>query len=335
MAAVLEIKSNAIESPTADASFDPYGRLLRMLMPSLRGVVVHDGFSNLIWASDEWDLADDPDIIKDTIANALTDPAEYSGIVRTLDADRAVYSFAMRGEHIELLGVVSLIARLSGTQTEARPLQTVRQLVQPALECLRLELSLRSKLGSRERDLDVRERDLDLMLEISSHQSAAGSDSDEFSLILKTGLERMGCALAALWVPDKNIALSLTRSGQPMSPESLNRAQHHLMAWMQLQQRTIVINHISKVASDVAAPYKILAGPVRHPSERGMGVLALFNPPSAQDFDLPQTRVAEMLAKRSTNIIQAQYDTSTGLMTRQAFERHSSGVLAAAAPAGC
>jgi diguanylate cyclase (GGDEF)-like protein len=328
MAALLEIKSTAIETPAADASFDPYGRLLRMLMPSLRGVVVHDGFSNLVWASDEWDLSDEPDVIKDTISIALADPADFAGLVRTLDADRAVYSFAIRGEHIELLGVVSLIARLSGKLTEARPLQTVRQLVQPALECLRRELSLRSKLGSRERDLDVRERDLDLMLEISSHQSAASSDSDEFSLIMKTGLERMGCALAALWVPDKNIALSLTRSGQPMSAESLQRAQHHLMAWMQLQQRTIVVNHISKVASDVAAPYKILACPVRHPSERVMGVLALFNPPSAADFDLHQTRIAEVLAKRATSIIQAQYDASTGLMTRQAFERQASALLA-------
>ena len=326
MAAVLDIMPTAIEKPAADASFDPYGRLLRVLMPSLRGVVVHDGFANLMWTSDEWDL-DEPDIIKEAIANALSDTAEFAGIVRTLDADRAVYSFAVRGEHIELLGVVSLVARLSGSLTEARPIQTVRQLVQPALECLRRELALRSRLGSRERDLDVRERDLDLMLEISSHQSAAASDTDEFSLIMKTGLERMGCALAALWVPDKNIALSLTRSGQPMSPESLQRAQHHLMAWMQLQQRTIVINHISKVASDVAAPYKILACPVRHSSERVMGVLALFNPPSAQDFDLHQTRIAEVLAKRATSIIQAQYDSSTGLMTRQAFERQASALL--------
>ena len=95
----------------------------------------------------------------------------------------------------------------------------------------------------------------------------------------------MGCALAALWVPDKNISLSLTQSGAPMAPEALQRAQHHLMAWMQMQQRTIVINHISKVATDVAAPFKILACPIRHRSERVMGVLALFNPPSAPDFD--------------------------------------------------
>jgi diguanylate cyclase (GGDEF)-like protein len=330
MATVLDIKSNTVESPAADGSFDPYGRLLRMLMPSLRGIVVHDGYSNLVWASDEFDLSDEPQIINDTIANALADTADFPGIARTIDADRVVYSFAVRGEHIELMGVVSLIVRLSGTQLEPRPLQSIRQLVQPALECLRRELTLRAKLGSSERDLGIRERDLELMMEISSNQSITASDADEFSLILKTGLDRMGCALAALWVPDKNISVSLTRSGQPMSPEALLRARHHLMAWMQLQQRTIVINHISKVASEVAAPYKILACPIRHHSERVMGVLALFNPPSAADFDIQQTRVAEMLAKRSTAIIQAQYDTSTGLMTRQAFERQATGLIGSA-----
>jgi diguanylate cyclase (GGDEF)-like protein len=191
------------------------------------------------------------------------------------------------------------------------------------LECLRRELSLRLQLGSREQDLGGRERDLSLMLQMSSKQGVTASDADEFDLILKTGLEHMNCALAALWVPDKQIAMTLTRSGQPMSVESLNRAQQHLMAWMQLQQRTIVVNRISKVASAVAAPYKILACPVRHPSERVMGVLALFNPPSAQDFDTHQTRIAELLAKKATLIIQAQYDTSTGLMTRHAFERQA------------
>jgi diguanylate cyclase (GGDEF)-like protein len=330
MASVLDIKSNVAETHAAQASFDPYGRLLRMLMPSLRGVVIHDGYCNLVWASDEVDLSDEPELIHDAIANALSDTAEFPGIARTIDADRVVYTFTVRGEHIELLGVVSLVVRLSGTQIEPRPLQNIKQLVQPALECLRRELALRAKLGSSERDLNVKERDLELMMEITSNQAAA-SDADEFSQILKTGLDRMGCALAALWVPDKNISVSMTRSGAPMAPEALKRAQHHLTAWMQMQQRTIVINHISKVATDVAAPYKILACPIRHHSERVMGVLALFNPPSAHDFDVQQTRVAEMLAKRSTSIIQAQYDTSTGLMTRQAFERHAGGVLAAAA----
>jgi diguanylate cyclase (GGDEF)-like protein len=327
MAAAPDIKVNAPENPSMDASFEPYGRLLRMLMPSVRSVVVHDGFSNLVWSSEEGDSADAAEIVKEAISNALADATEFAGIVRTLDADRVVYSFAVRGEHIELLGVVSMIARLSGKQTEARPLAYVRPLIQPALECLRRELLLRSQLGSREHDLGGRERDLSLMLELSSRQPAPASDADEFGLILKTGLDHMHCALAALWVPDKGIVLTLTRSGQPMAPEALQRAQQHLMAWMLLQQRTIVVNRISKGETNGAAPYKILACPVRHPSGRVMGVLALFNPPSADDFDSHQTRIAELLAKKATIIIQSHYDSSTGLMTRHAFERQVSVLL--------
>jgi diguanylate cyclase (GGDEF)-like protein len=337
---VLDVESNTVEIPVADTSFEPYGRLLRMLMPSLRGVVVHDGYANLVWASDEWDLSDEPQIIDEAIANALADTADFPGIARTLDADRVVYAFGVRSEpgesseQIELMGIVSLVVRLSGTQIEPRPLQTVRQLVQPALECLRRELALRARLGSSERDLNTKEHDLKLMMEIASSQSAAPGDADEFPLILQTALDRMGCALAALWVPDKNISVSMTRSGAPMSPDALQRAQQHLTAWMQMQQRTIVINHIAKVASDVAAPYKILACPIRHQSGRVTGVLALFNPPSAENFDAQQTRVAEMLAKRAMNVIQAQYDSSTGLMTRQAFERQSAALLAQPSSSG-
>jgi hypothetical protein len=80
MAAALENKAGAPVTPSTDASFEPYGRLLRMLVPTLRGVVVHDGFANPIWSSDEWDLSDDLQIVKDTIANALSDGGEFAGI---------------------------------------------------------------------------------------------------------------------------------------------------------------------------------------------------------------------------------------------------------------
>jgi diguanylate cyclase (GGDEF)-like protein len=329
MAVALENPQSANEAPASpETSFDPYGRLIRMLMPSLRGIVVHDGFANLLWASDHLNLAEHPQIIKDAIANALGDPEAIPGIVRTLDADSVVYAFAFRAQESELLGVVSLILGLSSTQSEARSLKYVRQLVTPALECMRRELVLRAQLGSQEQKLGGRERDLSLLLHMSSQNAAADSGTDEFDLILKTALEHMRCSLAALWVPDKNISITLTRSGQPMAPEALSRAQQHLMAWMLLQQRTIVVNRISKVASHAAAPYKILACPVRHPSERVMGVLALFNPPSADDFDAHQTRIAELLAKKANIVIQAQYDSSTGLMTRQAFEHSAATLLA-------
>jgi diguanylate cyclase (GGDEF)-like protein len=299
-----------------------------MLMPSLKGMVLHDGFGEVLWASDEWDLDDKPRSGEGRDRQRHHDPAEFPGVVR-IDADRALYSFAVRSEQVELLGVVTLQTRLSGARTEARPLPYVRQILQPALECLRRELSLRAQLGSRERDLGVRERDLSLMLEMSSNQTATG-DADEFDLILKTALEHMGCALAALWVPDKNIGMSMTRSGHPMSEESLQRANS--TSWPGSSCSSARSSSITsrKWRARAPRPFKILACPVRHPSERVMGVLALFNPASAHDFDSYQTRVAELLAKKVTVIIQAQYDASTGLMTRHAFERQAASLLGSA-----
>src|SRR6266576_2409128 len=85
MAAALEPTTSAHESRPPDASLDSYGRLLRMLMPSLLGVIVHDGFANLLWTSDEADLADDAEIVKDAISNALGTTTEFAGIMRPLD----------------------------------------------------------------------------------------------------------------------------------------------------------------------------------------------------------------------------------------------------------
>jgi diguanylate cyclase (GGDEF)-like protein len=326
---VLDLKPATIDSRArVDASFEPYGRLIRMLLPSLQGIAVHDGFSNLVWASDDWAISDEQQLVTDAVRAALSDAGTYPAVMHVLDEDLCAYAFAIRDAGTELLGVVSLAIGRSGAQGGARPVMYVRSLVQPVLECLARELALRSALGSRERDHDVRERDLSLLLEMSIGKSAATNDADEFDSILKTGLQHMGCALAALWVPDKGISIALTQSGAPLAAGILERAEQHLMAWMQLQQRTIIVNRIAKVASDAAAPYKILACPIRHPSERVMGVLALFNPPSAEDFDRHQTRVAELLAKRVTTLIQSHYDSSTGLMTRHAFERQAKLVFA-------
>ncbi len=331
---MLDLKTATIDIPAPEEpSFEPYGRLIKMLLPSLSGMVVHDGFSNLIWASDDWSIAEDHQIVAEAIENALVDTAPYPALLQVVDDDTSAYSFVLRGERTDLLGVVSIALKRSASQQGLRPVPYVRQLVQPVLECLARELNLRSTLGSRERDLDVRERDLELVLEMSSQDTAPASDADEFDLLLKTGLERLGCALAALWVPDKGIAVSATRSGQPLAPGLIERAEQHLMAWMQLQQRTIMINRIARLATEAAAPYKILACPIRHPSARVMGVLALFNPPSAEDFEPHQARIAELLAKRATAVIQANYDSSTGLMTRAAFERQVNLLAAKEQPA--
>jgi type II secretory pathway predicted ATPase ExeA len=144
----------------------------------------------------------------------------------------------------------------------------------------------------------------------SSVPQSGGLDEHEFDLILKAGLEHMRCELIAIWVPGENIELAVTRNGRPMPPDRLERAQQRLLAWMQLNERTLVVNRSANGASDAAAPLKILACPVRHPSEQVAGVLVAFNPSSAADFNSHQLRIAELLATKASAIIRAQYDSA-------------------------
>jgi len=319
------------EVASLQGSFDPYGRLLKMLLPSVTAVVVHDATGRLVWASDDHPATPIGDLVAGALAEAHRESGDAGdfGIARALDADHMAYCFAARTDPAGLKGFITLITRFADSRGGPRPLSYVQSLVMPALECLTRELALRINLGLRERDLGIRERDLSLMVEISSQKPAGASDADELDSILKAGLDHLNASLAAIWVPEKGLSMSLTRSGKPMSGGVLEKMEKHLMAWMLLQQRTIIVNRTASVSNESAAPYKILACPVRHPSERVMGVLVLFNPPSAVDFDDHQQRIAELLAKKTTAIIQAQYDPGTGLMTRHAFERHAAATFAA------
>jgi len=68
---------------SSTASFDPYVRLLKMLMPAMQGVIVHGGRGGLIWMSDGWQLAGVDAIVQEVLATAETDPpARIVGPVR-------------------------------------------------------------------------------------------------------------------------------------------------------------------------------------------------------------------------------------------------------------
>ena len=69
--------ATAAEATTADGRFDPYSRLLRMLMPSLHGMLLHDGFGNQIWASDDCELTDDADVVKEMCIRDRSAAARY------------------------------------------------------------------------------------------------------------------------------------------------------------------------------------------------------------------------------------------------------------------
>jgi hypothetical protein len=277
--------------PAATQSFESYGKLLTLLLPRMRNFAVHDGFSNPVWTTPDWNVDIASDFVRETIAAALQDQVEIPAQGCAIDNDRALYSFALRNDCHEVLAVVSLEVSIPANQRGPRPVDALRPFVQPAIECLRRELVLRDAALSGERRDAPRAQVVPLPV-------APVNDLDALDAILRHGFHHVGCALAALWVPERNVSISLTQSGKRMPAQLLRLPQQQLLLAMQKNPRTIILNQTmaSEPNGTASTAYKILACPVTGPAGRLVGVMALFNPPSVADFEAPQARSAELLA---------------------------------------
>lgn len=311
-------------APRLAANFEPYGQLIRMLLPRAQNAAVYDVAGNSLWVADG---QDDPDLHRLAVeAMNGTNGAslDIDGFARAFDGAVA-YVFCLRGEHGHALASVALLMNESG---EGRPFASVLKLLRPALECLQRDLAMRASLGAMTRDLSSRDRDLDLLLDASVDQADTTRDADELGRLVQAAVDHLGSAVGALIVPEKSLALVRPHRDPALAADGsvVTRTHRHLLTWAQLQQRTMVVNKVGM--NDKLPPYKLLSAPVRNVSGRVIGFLALFNPAQGEDFGLRQTRMAELLARKVATILVTRFDAATGLQTRAAFEQAVATVLA-------
>jgi diguanylate cyclase (GGDEF)-like protein len=306
-------------------TLDPYGHLIRMLVPRASGIGFYDAHGMPLWVSDDYDGPDPQPVVEEAIAKA---PAATTAVIDGFSRDfegAPAYAFRMHNEFGQIVGVATLMTR----DGETRPYSFLLQLVQPALECLQRELIARTTLGSLSRDLDARDGDLDLLLKIAPDDPQNPQEADELSLLVQTCVDHLGCVLGALVVPERNVAMCKSRTGTKPEVGILTATHRHLLNWSQLQRRALLINK-ANTAQGGLPPYKILSVPVRHSSGRVSGFLAMFRAADAEDFDLRAERLAELLARKSSSILQNNFDSATSLLTRQAFELQVRAALTAA-----
>jgi diguanylate cyclase (GGDEF)-like protein len=314
-------------------SLEPYGQLIRMLMPRALSVDFFGPDGTPQWSSSTLTSTNLPALVAD--ARRGTGGTE-EGLFGKLDDGTPVYLFRLCDESGALLAVVSVTTRADAQ--DARPWSFVHSLLRPALEILQRELAARASIGQLSQSLEVRDKDLDLLVAITSDapsgtDDAVDGDTDELRWIVQRSIEHLGCLFGALVIPEKGIAICRAAPGTAasQSTEVLTRTHRHLLTWAQLQGRTLVVNKVSAGSNAAALPYKILSSPLRQSSSRVVGFFALFRTENMADFDHRQTRIARLLARKIATVVQANYDSATGLLTRAAFERHAEAALKHAA----
>ncbi len=307
------------------AGLDPYGQLLKMLVPRARELAVYAANGLALWLSSG---QDDPDMhaqAMESLSTAAAEPFDIDGFSKSANG-ATIYAFRLHDGQGTPLAAVVLMLPLTGDE---RPFSLVLGLVRPALDCLARELALRASIGALNRDLTTRDQDLDLLLGIANLERSAVRDADELGRLTQAAVEHLDCLSAAMIIPEKNIAVARRHrvNRAPGDTELLSKTHRHLMAWAQTQRRTLLVNSASGAAKLPSC--KILSVPVRHESGRVMGFFVLFRADSATDFESRHVRLGELLVRKALGILQTTFDSATGLMTRAAFEAESLALMKA------
>lgn len=326
MAAQAE-KANKDET-TVDpwSSFEPYVQLVRSLLPRVTSVALYDAAPRLRWSSERITRPDLHDLVENALAAGGAD--QGAGQMRLLDGTVPMYLCWLRDDLEQLIGVVVVVCRENGDRNcETRDFSVAHSLLRPALECLRRELLSRAALGQFERAVRSRDQEVELLLGDGAADRPPAGGADELREILRQAVEHLGSSTAALIVPDKHIALLLSKAQHPSDIKLVARARRQLLSLAQTRREPIIINQLAPNSVTGILPYKILSCPLHSAVGKTIGVLALFREDLGNPFSARDARLGAILARKAVGIIENSYDALSGLYTRPAFERRIRAVV--------
>ena len=196
-------------APLGATTFDPYGQLMKMLLPRAQSIAIYDRMGLPVWLNDGLDSPELHRVLQDALAQDLGASGCGDGYAESIDRDHCAYVFLLRGPDARLIGAVGIVCRESRQGNDPRPFALVQGLLRPALECLQRELSAQYSIGDLQRSLMVRDRDLELLLGAAQDEAAAGESTDDLAQLVQGCVDHLNSSVGALLIPDKIVVWQL------------------------------------------------------------------------------------------------------------------------------
>ncbi|MDR2216498.1 MAG: bifunctional diguanylate cyclase/phosphodiesterase [Nevskiaceae bacterium] len=308
------------------SELEPYARLIGSLLPRAEGVCLFNADGQLHWSC-QGSAAPELSQAVSLLLGASTDSGEV-GERLLLNGQWPVYLLWIRSDAGGRVAVLAITWRVG--EAEQPTLASVHERVKPALEILRRELlarerveSLRSSIRDRDRDLDV------LMLATATPEDNEGGDV--LKGLLQQASTRLLCEFSALIVPERNLVMISAAEGRKADTSVVTRIHRQLLSLAQLRGEPIILNRDGELPGMLLS-WRVLSCPVRNRSGRPCGILAMFRDLSQPEFRERDAQLADRLAQRAAVIVEASFDSLSGLLTRPNFEQRVRAALAARPP---
>ena len=317
-----------MRSPISVDSLDRYAQIIRALIPNADGVSVcsADGI-----AIQSLDFAGDAELL----------PAIERLTARRPDwaSKQQIQLQAAPGEERSLLTaglcdihgkVIAAVAVLTNGQVQRDSLAPLLSCVN---ECIQHEMVQDLELESIADELMERYEELNLVYHTEDQVNYFRQGREALQSLTQNCLEYLDVGLSVMILKDKSITISCSHEKNPI-PNAQFVKSHlagSLYDWVSENNDTVVVNEMSDsmaVSLLPGVPCRVLCCPILDNGGGVVGILATVNNYAKAMFSNSDKNLLQVMARKASKIIVANYDPLTGLVNRNGYEYFLENALA-------
>ncbi len=299
-----------------DLELEPFGRLLRRLLPEAIGFSVCDQAGLRRWSSEGSDL--DRCVRGVAMLNRHHEGwAEAATFTCIHDDD--VVALSVRVD-VDDPAMGTLLALLP----VGAPVQACRDSLLVVAGCMVSQGACLSELDGMAGELAARYEELNLIYVTEDNIKYFDEGQDALRKLVQNTARYLDTDLTALVMGDRNIITSQGNRTVPL-PEAdriISLATGDLYERLRFMKDTVVINDPCAEPALSGLDTKLLGSPVLDENGAVIGVLVIAKSAKAGDFSASDAKLMRVMARKAARIIQVNYDSLTGMMTRHGFEYH-------------
>lgn len=300
-----------VETIEADTPiYEAYAQLTKMLLPSSGCLAIYAADGDLLWCSGGFERPDFRQLVDEfRLRNEQLE--SNHGVVRETAGGVIALLAWLADARGDLLGYVLIEL---GQALSSAGKSMAASMTRPLIRCLASQIALElthTIPPPRPAPVDPKLRFLLSLGDIDLNAPSAIRE------LLQRCVDQLNCLSAVFCIPDQDLTETAYCADRQVRAQ-LEATRKHLLAWVQLNNRPMVVNRIDALK----APYKILSCPVVDRDSNPMGLIALFRGPDSKNFELDDVRLIELLGRQTMALLTERRDPESGLMSRPAFERY-------------
>jgi diguanylate cyclase (GGDEF)-like protein len=219
--------------------------------------------------------------------------------------------------------LISVFSKNAGKSSWFNP-SLLQNILQPAVEVIGENLSLRGQLESGQAAADMYSRELELVYKVDEKIHGMSRSHAGLAQLIGQSGRFLGIAYSVLLLPAKRIRISATHSSwKQVNRKAVDRyIVDSLFAELEGKRAPIIFNvpSVEDSNSIVDQGYEAMLCPLIDHAGNLEGVIAQLSRIGGEKFDQSHVRFMSHIVRKVEYVIEQSFDSMTGLMNRAGFD---------------